>query len=169
MEHTNARKKTSLSNLSDHGPGTKLRERRLKLCFTMYFVVNQTGLSTGFISQIQTRHSSASLSLLAAINKVLQLPVAYFLEQPPEAGQPIIHKATRQSFQTVATTNRSERLSTELEGSSIRALIVHEPAGHHAEQPSHIGEELLYVLKSSVCTLDVFDQDSFIVKNSKHI
>ena len=137
------------------------------------------------------------------------MPIAYFLEQPPEGGQPITRKATRQSFQTGAETISYERLSTELEGGSIRALIVHEPPGHRVEQLSHAGEELFYVLKGSiiveiedekvtlkegdsvhfdsnrrhsnwnytseictymhVCTLDVFDQDSSIVKNSTRI
>ena len=202
-------KKPTQSSFSEQELGTKLRRRRRELGLTMQYVADEAGLSIGFISQIETGFSSPSLSSLAAISKILQKPIAYFLEQPPESGQPITRQATRQTFQTGAETLTYERLSTELEGGSIRALIVHEPPGHRVEQISHAGEELFYVLKGSiiveiddekvtlqegdslhfdsnrrhsnwnytsevctymhVCTLDVFDQDSSLVKNSKRL
>ena len=143
-------KKPAPSNFSEQELGTKIRERRRELGLTMQFVADQAGLSIGFISQVETGHSSPSLSSLAAISKVLQMPVAHFLEQPPEGDQPITRRATRQSFQTGAETISYERLSTELEDSSIRALIVHEPPGHRVEQLSHAGEELFYVLQGSI-------------------
>ena len=188
--------------------GIKLRERRRELKLTMQYVAEAAGLSVGFISQIERGFSSPSLSSLAAISKILQLPVAYFLEQPG-GDRPVTRKDTRETFQTGAKALRYERLSTELEGGAIRALIVHEPPGHRAEQISHDGEELFFVLKGSliveiedetvvlregdsvhfdskrrhsswnytsdpcsymhVCTLDVFDEDTDLIKNSKRL
>ena len=106
-------KKPAPSNFSEQELGTKIRERRRELGLTMQFVADQAGLSIGFISQVETGHSSPSLSSLAAISKVLQMPVAHFLEQPPEGDQPVTRRATRQSFQTGAelrkTLNRAGR------------------------------------------------------------
>lgn len=202
-------KKPAQSHFSEQKLGTKLRARRRELDLTMQFVADQAGLSIGFISQVEKGLSSPSLSSLAAISKILGMPIAYFLEQAPEGDQPVTRQSTRQTFQTGAESISYERLSTELEGSSIRALIVHEPPGHRVEQIAHAGEELFYVLQGSIiveiedekvtlkegdsvhfdskrrhsnwnytseictymhiCTLDVFDQDSSIVKNSKRL
>lgn len=143
-------KKSALSNFSEEELGAKIRSRRRELGFTMQSVADQAGLSIGFISQVETGLSSPSLSSLAAISKILQMPIAYFLEQPPEAAQPVTRKTNRQSFQTGADALTYEQLSTELKDSSIRALIVHEPPGQRVEQICHAGEELFYVLKGSI-------------------
>jgi len=150
-------KKPVVSNFSEQELGIKIRGRRQELGLTMQYVADQAGLSIGFISQVETGQSSPSLSSLAAISKILQMPIAHFLEQAPEGDQPITRKATRQTFQTGAETISYERLSTELEDSSIRALIVHEPPGHRVEQLSHPGEELFYVLKGSII-LEIEDE-----------
>ena len=160
-------KKPAQSNFSEQELGTKLRERRRELGLTMQLVADQAGLSIGFISQIENGFSSPSLSSLAAISKILQMPIAYFLEQPPEGDQPITRKATRQAFQTGAETISYERLSTELENGSIRALIVHEPPGHRVEQLSHAGEELFYVLEGSIIV--EFEDERVVLKEGDSI
>tara|TARA_R110000751_G_scaffold259709_5_gene359068 strand:- start:21853 stop:22491 length:639 start_codon:yes stop_codon:yes gene_type:complete len=149
-----SRTKDRLSN--DHGSlGTRLRERRLELGFTLKAVADQAGLSVGFISQIERGITIPSLSSLVSVSRVLGVNVGDFLTtkaqgsdgfQSGQSGRPV--------FAVSESSVSYERISSAFPGHVMRSVIIHEPPGHRSEPIAHEGEEMMFVLEGSI-TIEV--------------
>lgn len=135
--------------VSDHPLGMLLRERRKDLGLTMQYVADNAGLSVGFISQVERGLTSPSLSSLASISRVLEVPVGRFLDQPGNPNQ-LTRSDERKRYAIRDGELSYERLSSTFEGSQLRSVIVREPPGHRGEPISHPGEELIYILAGAL-------------------
>ena len=62
--------------------GLKIRDARKQRRLTLQRVAEATGLSIGFLSQVERDITTPSLSSLVTIAKALDLPVSSFLHQP---------------------------------------------------------------------------------------
>lgn len=133
--------------------GKKLRDRRKGLGMTLQAVADASGLTAGFISQIERDITAPSISSLVSVANTLGVPVRDLLSQP-ENTEPLTRQATRPVYSIPDGDLQYERLSTNFSGSVIRSVIVHEPPGHKTEPNSHDGEELLLILSGEI-TADV--------------
>ncbi len=128
--------------------GAALRKRRKSLALPMQSVADGTGLSVGFISQVERGLTTPSLSSLVAIAEVLQTPISEFLSQPTAHGT--TRQGDRVQYSVDTEGPRYERLSSSFPGSKLYSVIMHEPPGHRAEPISHRGEEMFFVLNGEV-------------------
>lgn len=129
--------------------GSKLRARRRELKMTLQNVADQAGLTVGFISQIERNLTTPSLSSLVSVSKVLGVQVSEFLSQPK--GKRSITRHDERRVYTVGNAAMSyERLSSNIPGSILRSVIIHEPPGYKAEPISHDGEEMIFVLEGKL-------------------
>ena len=134
----------------DASLGARLRARRKAQRLTLHQVADAAGLSIGFISQVERDLAAPSLSSLAAIAAALSAPVGAFLHAPaPEAGG-LTHAAARMPFHVTTGGAGYERLSTRFPGSTLRALLVHQPPGPRPEPMRHPGEELFLILSGAL-------------------
>ncbi|MGY6710167.1 MAG: cupin domain-containing protein [Rhizobiaceae bacterium] len=129
--------------------GERLRSRRQQLKLTLKEVALGSGLSVGFISQIERGITSPSLSSLVSVARVLRMEVGEFLAQPKPEG-PVTRHDERPVYAVSPNSLTYERISSSFEGSVLRSVIIHEPPGHRSEPIAHEGEEMFYVLEGSV-------------------
>lgn len=129
--------------------GERLRTRRQQLRLTLKEVALGSGLSVGFISQIERGITSPSLSSLVSVARVLHMEVGELLAQPKPQG-PLTRHDERPVYAVSPNSLAYERISSSFEGSVLRSVIIHEPPGHRSEPIAHEGEEMFYVLEGAV-------------------
>ena len=129
--------------------GERLRLRRKELKLSMKEVAVSSGLSIGFISQVERGLTSPSLTSLTAIANFLRSDVTNFLSQPKSKSS-----ITRNEERDVYTINKNglqyERLSDSFPGHTLNSVIIHEMPGHKTESISHEGEEFFFILKGAI-------------------
>lgn len=126
----------------------RLRERRRELGLTLKAVADASGLSVGFISQIERGIATPSLSSLVAVSRILKVNVGDFLTQP--RGDVVTRHAERPVYAISENSLTYERISASFPGNILRSVIIHEPPGHRGEPISHEGEEMMYVLQGTI-------------------
>lgn len=127
--------------------GTKLRERRRELGLTLRDVADQTGLSVGFISQLERGMTAPSLSSLYGLAQALRSPVTSFFT-PPEKAPGLTRGDGRPVFSLGGPSY--EQLTTAFPGSMLRGMVVHYAPHSSGEQSAHPGEELMVVLNGAL-------------------
>ena len=129
--------------------GERLRLRRKELKLSMKEVAVSSGLSIGFISQVERGLTSPSLTSLTAIANFLRSDVTNFLSQPKSKSS-----ITRNEERDVYTINKNglqyERLSDAFPGHTLNSVIIHEMPGHKTESISHEGEEFFFILEGAI-------------------
>ena len=129
--------------------GERLRLRRKELKLSMKEVAVSSGLSIGFISQVERGLTSPSLTSLTAIANFLRSDVTNFLSQPKSKSS-----ITRNEERDVYTINKNglqyERLSDSFPGHTLNSVIIHEMPGHRSESISHEGEEFFFILEGAI-------------------
>ncbi|MCL6459288.1 MAG: cupin domain-containing protein [Gorillibacterium sp.] len=125
--------------------GFNIRAIRKRKNITIAQICEETGLSQGFMSQVETNKTSPSISTLEGIASALNVPLAFLLLKKDERMK-VIRKDERKQ-----TTSGSDHLKVEHLGStkSMRMVIVELPPGTSTgkEQHTHEGEEVHVVLK----------------------
>lgn len=135
---TNAREKPAI--------GSAVRHRRKQLNMTMKDLAAATGLSVGFISQVERNLTSPSLSSLASIARVLKADIGYFMDVPKVSDSFFSEK--NRTFSSMPDSRiKYCRLSRDLPGSQFNTLLIKTPPGVVSERTSHEGEEQIYMLK----------------------
>lgn len=123
--------------------GASLRERRQQLGLTLRQVGDETGLSVGFISQLERGMTAPSLSSLYALARALRAPITTFFA-PPERSPGLTRGDGRPVFSLGGPAY--EQLTSAFPGSMLRGMVVHYAPQSMGEQSAHPGEELMVVL-----------------------
>ncbi|MBO7747981.1 cupin domain-containing protein [Paenibacillus sp. MWE-103] len=128
--------------------GTNIRAIRKRKNITIAQICEDTGLSQGFMSQVETNKTSPSIATLENIAGALGVPLAYLLLKKEERMQ-IVRKGDRK-----ITTSGPERLKVEHLGAakSMRMMLVElPPGGSTGEEPrAHEGEEVHLVVRGRI-------------------
>lgn len=139
---------------SDMSLGHKLRRRRKQIGKTMQSVADEAGLSVGFISQVERDLSSPSLSSLINIAGALDTGVESFMRSPVKPG-PVSRHNQRAAYTTGTTAPIYERLSDAFDGSVLNSVLMRLPPHYSAEEITHEGEEMMYVVAGRIlCSVD---------------
>ncbi|HSC49496.1 MAG TPA: XRE family transcriptional regulator [Gaiellaceae bacterium] len=130
--------------------GARLRARRLERGLTMAEVAERTGLTTGFISQLERDLTSASLSSLYRICAALGLRVGDLVDEVP--GGRLIRRE-EQARRSLAMGNAEHLLLSSGDERRFHVTESHIPPGGSAgDEPYTIPAdvELVYVLRGSL-------------------
>lgn len=131
--------------------GERLRLQRKRLGKSLKDVAEASGLSVGFISQIERNLAVPSLSSLATVAEALQISIGELTGHPgPVAGRPDTRHDQRKAFSLPAGQVRYERLSSVFPHSTLHSVKFTMPEGYRSETVSHHGEEFVYVLKGRI-------------------
>ncbi|SEN52936.1 helix-turn-helix domain-containing protein [Paenibacillus sp. OV219] len=128
--------------------GSSIRAIRKRKHITIAQICEETGLSQGFLSQVETNKTSPSISTLESIAKALKVPLAYLLLQK-EDRMKIVRKGERRITSSGSEQFKVEHLSAT---DKVRIVIVELPPGAStgAEPHAHEGEEVHVVIKGSI-------------------
>ncbi|WP_028563739.1 helix-turn-helix domain-containing protein [Paenibacillus pinihumi] len=128
--------------------GSNIRAIRKRKKITISQICEETGLSQGFMSQVETNKTSPSIATLENIARALRVPLAYLLLKKDERMQIV------RSHERKMTTSGSERLKVEHLSSTknVRMMLVELPPGAStgAEPHAHEGEEVHMVVKGRI-------------------
>lgn len=128
--------------------GSNIRALRKRKGITLIQLCLQTGLSQGFLSQVETNKTSPSIATLENIAQALEVPLAYLLLKQEER-MTVVRSHERQ-----ITTSGSDHLQVEHLGSNrhVKMLLVHVPPGASTgeEVHAHEGEEVHLVLQGRI-------------------
>lgn len=129
--------------------GATVRSIRKRKNITIAQVCEETGLSQGFLSQVETNKTSPSIATLESIANSLQVPLAYLLLKQDERMH-IVRKDERH-----ITKSGTEHLNVEHLSSTknMKMMIVELPPGASTGNPPHAheGEEVHFVIKGRIC------------------
>lgn len=139
--------------------GTTIRTVRKRKNITIAQICEETGLSQGFMSQVETNKTSPSIATLDSIAKALKVPLAYLLLQQ-EDRMHIVRKEERKVTKSGAELLKVEHLSST---KNVRMLLVEFPPGASTgEIPhAHEGEEVHLVIKGRIYAEQGEDQSEF--------
>ncbi|MCJ8012941.1 XRE family transcriptional regulator [Paenibacillus sp. KQZ6P-2] len=128
--------------------GSNIRAIRKRKNITIAQICEETGLSQGFLSQVETNKTSPSIATLENIAQALKVPLAYLLLKKEERMH-IVRKDERK-----ITTSGSQQLKVEHLSSTknVRMMLVEVPPGASTgEAPhAHEGEEVHVVMKGRI-------------------
>lgn len=129
--------------------GERIRMLRRTRNLTLQQVAEVTGLSAGFLSQMERNLTGVTLTSLVNISRALGVPLREIVTQPVQTA-PDTHQGRRQDFSVEKVSLHYERLSSSFPGSCLHSLKIRIPGGYCSGIESHEGEELLFVLAGSL-------------------
>jgi transcriptional regulator with XRE-family HTH domain len=130
--------------------GRKIRDLRLQRGLTVQQLAAATGLSKGFISQVENHRTSPSLATLHDLARALETSAAYLVAE--ENQVPCVVRAQgRASVAAGGDGSRVEVLSARPKR-NLELLVVDLPAGLEAgdRRHTHHGEECLWCMEGQV-------------------
>jgi transcriptional regulator with XRE-family HTH domain len=128
--------------------GSNIRAIRKRKRITIAQICEETGLSQGFMSQVETNKTSPSISTLENIANALKVPLAYLLLKKEERMQ-IVRNNERKITTSGVEVLRVEHLST---AKNAKMMLVEFPPGASTgDTPrAHEGQEIHLVIKGTI-------------------
>lgn len=140
--------------------GSKIRSIRNRKKITIAQLCEETGLSKGFISNVENNNTSPSISTLQTIAAFLKVPLPYLLLEKDE-HMTVIRKNDREVTTTSKESNFKVEHLASRGGLSVR--LVEFPPGASTEEKAHEGEECHVVLQGKI--LAEQGEDSYILES----
>lgn len=134
--------------------GEKIKSLRTSKNLTLKQLSEMTGLSTGFLSQMERGMSSIAIDTLEKIAEVLNVSLSGFFEGTDTFGDPIVHSFDQKNTQISPEIIQSV-LSHDIMAFDILPMLFHLMPFANAneetlEMYTHNGEEFIYVLEGIV-------------------
>ncbi len=145
--------------------GRKIKELRSRKKMTLKDVSDATGLSVGFLSQLERGLSSIAADSLAHIAEALEVEAGYFFPRPSRAAKPVVRSYEKELFQIESGRFLHYHLSADAASRSmlprlIELLPINSEEG--IQSYGHEGEEFVYVLEGTLTlALDGKEQELF--------
>ena len=123
--------------------GSAIRSRRRQLNLTLNELGEKTGLSVGFLSQVERDLSSPSISSLVNIANAIDLSLDYFLTPPQKEGL-MTRREERKYFTLNGLPIQYARVSNDFPNVQLHGTISRIPAGWESEESVHEGEDFVF-------------------------
>lgn len=139
--------------------GARIRAFRAEKDFSLRKLAELSGLSAGFLSQVERGLSSIALSSLRTVAAALQRPVADFFptsDTTSDGDDGVVFTLNRATggptgHRVVSGGRHYELLSSRAPGLILEPmLVVIEPGGELEEPTAHPGEEFAYVVQGTL-------------------
>lgn len=140
------------------GIGSKIRQLRKEKGLTLNEVAEKTGLSQGFLSQLERSKSSVTLQSISKISDALEVSRTYFFENDTREDSDTSETATERNVNL----QRSNFFYQSLKGNITNPifepmLAVLLPDENRVQPSNHSGQEFVYVLEGEL-TLIIEDE-----------
>lgn len=133
--------------------GARIRTARKERGWTLDALATRSGLSTGFLSQVERDLTTLSIVSLSAICQALGIPIEslFSSNRPIDQAPSPVTRADQQLHIQIGVSPVSYRyLSGQLPNAPVEELLIAEfPPGCNQQESSHEGQELGYVLQGS--------------------
>ncbi|MFP7572004.1 helix-turn-helix domain-containing protein [Marivita sp. S2033] len=129
--------------------GPRIRGRRRKLSLTLKTLAERSGVSVGYLSQVETDKAVPSLGTLAQIAQALEVDLDHFITTP-RAATALSRASERAQFSLPGSAMSYEMVSNDYPGSELSSYILLVPPGYASEVTTHEGEEIVMVLEGEI-------------------
>lgn len=130
--------------------GMRIREKRLEQGMSIKELASRTGLTSGFISQIERNQTEPSITSLRKVSEALDVAVFHFFIDEHNNNS-VVRKNQRQMIKFPDSHLVYELLSPDLNRQMEMFFATLEVGASTCEEPlSHKGEEVILVLKGSM-------------------
>jgi len=130
--------------------GAKIRSKRQDKGLTIRQLAEQSGLTPGFLSQIERDLAEPSITSLRKIARIIGVPVFHFLLDETK-GNPVVRKRERKILNPGTGDVVFELLSPDLNRTLEMMIGRIQPGAVSCDETlTHEGEENLYVLAGSM-------------------
>lgn len=135
--------------------GAKVKTLRTSKSYTLKQLSEETGLSVGFLSQMERGISSIAIDSLAKVADALSVPLTFFFDgNAPATKDPVVHsfnlqctKSTSEIIQFMLSNNTAEydilprlfHLMPLVDGDEAEVVML-----------THVGDEFIYILEGIV-------------------
>ncbi|MEU4245097.1 cupin domain-containing protein [Actinoplanes sp. NPDC026619] len=140
--------------------GPRIREFRKQRGLTLRSLAARSGLSIGFLSQVERGISSIGLTALGSVASALGHPVSEFFDDTPAANDPVVvpmpshftlTRGENAATQYVSGQQTYRMLSDRGAGLVLEPMMVHiAPGGRRENAYGHAGEEFAYVISGEL-------------------
>lgn len=134
--------------------GTRMRELRKARGLTLKQLAGETGLSIGYLSQLERQEADPSVRALSVIGTALGVGVNWFFPDPVEQQDPdadLVVRADRRRTLRFSSGVRDELISPNLSGQLEMIEKTFDPgAGSGVELYSHKGEKAGFIVKGQL-------------------
>jgi len=130
--------------------GKKIRDLRQRRGLTVQQLAEASGLSKGFISQVENHRTSPSLATLHDLARALQTSVAYLVVEEEQVPY-VVRAGERPLIKVGGNTSRVEYLSARPKR-NLELVMAELPPGLSAGQKRHYhhGEEIVFCVEGRV-------------------
>jgi len=130
--------------------GKKIRDLRLRRGLTVQQLAEATGLSKGFISQVENSRTSPSLATLQDLARSLETSVAYLVVEEEQVPH-VVRAGERPRLQVGGNTSRVEVLSAQPKR-NLELIVAELPPGVTAGDRRHYhhGEEVVLCMEGRI-------------------
>ena len=130
--------------------GEKIRAKRMEKQLTLKDLAQSTGVTQGFLSQVERNLTDPSITSLRRIAHALDVPIFYFLMDEAKSS-PVVRKNERQVLKFPDSHLTFELLSPDLNRSLEMMMARLEPGAVTCEEPlTHPGEENILVIQGQM-------------------
>lgn len=146
----------------NHDIGKRVKELRIQKHLTLKELAGQTGLSTGFLSQLERGLTNIATDSLTKIAVALGVELAFFFSRTNNNRKAVLRSYEKEVFQVVNSRFIHYHLTNEFAGRQLLPRLIELLPLNSSEDIKpygHAGEEFIYVLEG---TLTLFINDEQI-------
>lgn len=129
--------------------GTRMRTQRHRLSMTLQQLSAVSGVSVGYLSQVERGNATPTLGTLNQIAQAIEVDTDYFI-RPPRAVDSLTRGAGRPKFAVAGSSIEYEQIGAERAGHELTSYVMNVPPGYESEVVTHVGEEIIYILEGEI-------------------
>lgn len=149
--------------------GRLIKKLRLEREMTLKDVAEKTGLSIGFLSQVERNKSSITLQSISKISDALEVSRSYFFKDETEPTR-IKQNNRQQKFKFHNSNFVYQTLSGDLNNPTFEPMhVVLLPTTSHVSASTHSGQEFVYVLEGTLTVIIENEETDLEAGSSFHI
>ena len=132
-----------------NGLGARMRRQRQRQSMTLQQLGAASGVSVGYLSQVERDRATPTLGTLSQIAQALGQNVDYFI-RTPEVADSFTRDGTRPRFSVSGSSVEYEQVGVNMPGHEMTSFVLNVPPGYESEQVKHVGEEIIYILEGEI-------------------
>ena len=129
--------------------GVRMRKQRHRLSLTLQQASEASGVSVGYLSQVERGRATPSLGTLSQIAVALKVDVSYFIHTP-RTQDSLTRANERPRFAVAGSSIEYEKIGADFPGHELSSYIMNVPPGYASEEVVHEGEEVIYILEGEI-------------------
>lgn len=135
-----------------NGLGARMRKLRHRSSLTLQQLSAASGVSVGYLSQVERGNATPTLGTLNQIAQALDVDTSYFV-RTPRAVDSLTRGNARPKFSVAGSSIEYEQIGAERAGHEMTSFVINVPPGYASEVVHHIGEEIIYILEGEIAQM----------------